>query len=341
MGFDFGALQPYVDDHLITDIDTNGHSIYINHIEKGVFCVGKIMHKDMEMLLNRLVNSKIINDQFNYENPILDGVIEGLRIHATHPSFSTTGYTLRIRKNPLPLVIDEQMIQKRRYCHPAVLHFLKACMKAKMSVIFGGEVGTGKTQLMKTALSFCDPKANIVLISDIDEMRLLELYPTRNITQYIINDIMDYRATTACILRDNADYVCFQEVRDHAVDDLFKVLSSSARVCASVHLKSSLLMPQRLIQLSDNKNDQHLLSTIHDYIQVCIMPVKEIVQGVTHRFIGEIALFYNDENQVSQKHLIYQQRLSKVYFYALPKFYEDFFKCQNIRIDWREGFEAI
>ena len=78
------------------------------------------------------------------------------------------------------------------------------------------------------------------MLSDIDEMRMLELYPQRNIRQYIVNDIMDYTAATACILRDNADYVCFQEVRDAAVDDLFLVLSSSARVCATLHLSNAL-----------------------------------------------------------------------------------------------------
>ncbi len=61
-----------------------------------------------------------------------------------------------------------------------------------MSVLFGGEVGTGKTQLMKTMLSYTPEESGIVFISDIDEMRFLELYPNRNAVQYIVNDIMDY-----------------------------------------------------------------------------------------------------------------------------------------------------
>ena len=124
---------------------------------------------------------------------------------------------------------------------------------------------------MKTMLSMCDEQASIVLLSDIDEMRMLELYPHRNFRQYIVNDVMSYTAATSCILRDNADYVCFQEVRDEAVDDLFLVLSSSARVTATLHLKDALLMPQRMIPqkclLYEQREEQAIHYAMPDYFK--------------------------------------------------------------------------
>lgn len=341
MAFDFDILQTYVQDKKVTDIDSNSNTVYINHLDKGRRLVETLEEDYLKNLLNRLCNTLEINCEFNYENPVMDGEIDGLRIHATHPSYSTSGYTLNIRKNPVDLVITEKMAKKTGYCKPIVFDFMKACVKSKLSVLFGGEVGTGKTQAMKTMLSYCDPHASIVLISDIDEMRMLELYPNRNIRQYIVNDIMDYTKTTGCILRDNADYVCFQEVRDHAVDDLFKVLSSSARVSASVHLKNALLLPQRLIQLSNNKNDAHLLSTIHDYIQVCIVPCKSIVNGITKRYIGEIALFWNDAHQMPQKKLIYEQHKQHVHMYDLPAYFVQHFAKDGIKLEWSENSEKI
>lgn len=341
MDFDFGILQKYVIDEQITDIDSNGSTVYVNDVDKGTKLVETLEEGYLEQLLMRLVNSKKINDQFNFENPILDGTIDGLRIHATHKSYSTSGYTLRIRKNPLKLVIDKEKAKKTKYCEPIVFDFINACMKSRMSIIFGGEVGTGKTQLMKTSLAMCQEDANIVLISDIDEMRLLELYPKRNITQYVVNSVMDYSSTTASILRDSADYVCFQEVRDKAVDDLFLVLSSSARVCASVHIKNALLLPQRLIQLSQNDNDHHLLSTIHDYIQVCIMPKKEVVKGSVKRYIGQIALFWNDENNQPQKKLIYEQIGDKIFLHELPDIFKKQFTNNRIKLEWSEKNEKI
>lgn len=341
MSFDFGVLQPYVKDAMITDIDSNGRSVYVTHVHKGKSRVAQLEDGYLEQFLNRLCNAGAINDQFNYEHPKLDGEIDGLRIHATHQSFSTSGFTLSIRKNPVELVITQKSAKKTKYCSSAVFDFLQACVSARMSVIFGGEVGTGKTQLMKTMLSMCDEHASIVLLSDIDEMRMLELYPQRNIRQYIVNDVMSYTDTTACILRDNADYVCFQEVRDEAVDDLFLVLSSSARVTATLHLKDALLMPQRMIQLSQNKNDQHLLSTIHDYIQVCITPCRVMKNGRLKRFIGQIALFWNDENRIPQKCLLYEQREEQVYRYAMPDYFKAYFENQRIALDWREGIENL
>lgn len=341
MAFDFGILQPYVEDAKITDIDSNGVTVYVTHVDNGKYFALKLEDGYLENLLNRLCNAGAINDQFNYEHPKLDGEIDGLRIHATHRSFSTSGFTLSIRKNPIDLVITPQMAKKSHYCSAKVFTLLQDFVKAKMSIIYGGEVGTGKTQLMKTTLSMCDKNAGIVLISDIDEMRMLELYPERNIRQYIVNDIMSYTDTTACILRDSADYVCFQEVRDNAVDDLLLVLSSSARVTATVHLTDALLMPQRLIQLSDNKNDKHLLSTIHDYIQVCIVPKKEVLNGKTYRYIGQIAVFWNDDNRQPHKQLIYEQRGHTAYCKPLPRYFEDYFEKQGIDLDWRECIEEV
>ncbi len=342
MSFDFGILQPLVNDPMITDIDSNGTTIYISHIENGKYqyeC--ELEDGFIENLVNRLCNAKEINQQINFEHPVLDGEIDGLRIHATSKTFSVSGTTLRIRKNPVELVITRQMAKKTGYCQDIVFDLLQTIVKAKMSVLFGGEVGTGKTQLMKTMLSYTPSEAGIVFISDIDEMRFLELYPQRNVVQYIVNPIMDYKKSASCVLRDSADYVCFQEVRDSAVDDLFLVLSSSARVTATVHLKNALLMPQRLIQLSENKNDHHLLSTIHDYIQCCIVPEKEIMNGKTIRYIGQIALFWNDENGVPQKQLIYERTKTEIKRYALPRYFQEFFKKQNLKIDWSEHVEKI
>ena len=96
MAFDFGILQPYVNDAMITDIDSNGRTVYTTHVQKGKSRAALLEPGYLEQLLNRLCNAGAINDQFNYEHPKLDGEIDGLRIHATHQSFSTSGFTLSI-----------------------------------------------------------------------------------------------------------------------------------------------------------------------------------------------------------------------------------------------------
>lgn len=339
--FDFGILQKYVDDDLITDIDSNGKTVYITHQFKGTYLAEKLEDGYLFELINKLCNTKEINKPFNYEQPVLDGVIDGLRIHAEHKSFISSGNTLAIRKNPLELVITDKNIKKTKYCNKKVFDLLRVLAKAEMSIMFGGEVGTGKTQLMKTFLSLTDENANIVFLADIDEMRMTELYPQRNYRQGIVNPIVGYTEATKSILRDNPVYVCFQEVRDSAVDDLFLVLSSSARVCGTVHLKNALIMPQRLMQLSNNKNDSHLLSTIHDYVQVCIVPQKKFVDGKMKRYIGEIALFWNDENGVPQKKLIYEQNDDIVHMKELPDYFKELFKKNKMKVDWSEMDEKI
>lgn len=338
--FDFGLLQPFVEDELITDIDSNAKTVYVTHQYKGHYRVLELEENYLFELINKLSNTKEINEQFNFEKPILDGELKGLRIHAEHPSFVTSGATLSIRKNPLKLVITEANAHEIGFCNKKLFQLIKMMAQMKMSVIFGGEVGTGKTQIMKTFLSLTDENASIVFISDIDEMRMTELYPLRCYRQCITNRIVGYRAITSSVLRDNVDYICFQEVRDSAVDDLFLALSSSSRVTGTVHLKNALLMPQRLIQLSCNKNDERLLSTIHDYIQMCIVPHRIVTNGVTKRYIGEVAMFWN-ENGVPKKTLIYEHCNDSIYMYDLPDYFKKYFAKQNIKVEWSEEVEKI
>lgn len=100
-------------------------------------------------------------------------------------------------------------------------------------------------------------------------------------------------------------------------------------------------MPQRMIQLSSNKNDHHLLSTIHDYIQVCITPCRVMRNGRLRRYIGQIALFWNDADRVPQKCLLYEQREEQAIRYAMPEYFKKYFANQNIQLDWREGIENL
>lgn len=338
--FDFGLLQPYVDDECITDIDSNSKTVYVTHQHKGEYRVLNLQDNYLSDLLIKLANTDEINDQFNYESPVIDGTIDGLRIHAEHNSFIVSGDTISIRKNPLQLVITDESIHDG-YCTRQVFSLLRIVAAAEMSVVFGGEVGTGKTQLMKTFLSYTAPNSAIAFISDIDEMRMTELYPERNYRQAIVNSIVDYRQATVHVLRDNPRYICFQEVRDSAVDVLFLTLSSSSRVTATIHLKKALLMPQRMIQLSDSKNDDHLLTSIHDYVQMCIVPKKDFKNGRMRRYIGEIAMFWNDEHGQPQKKLIYERIGDIVHTYALPEYYKEYFKEQNMELDWSEKIEEI
>ena len=57
MSFDFGVLQPYVKDAMITDIDSNGRSVYVTHVLKGKSRVAQLEDGYLEQLLNRLCNA--------------------------------------------------------------------------------------------------------------------------------------------------------------------------------------------------------------------------------------------------------------------------------------------
>lgn len=57
MAFDFGILQPFVNDAMITDIDSNGKTVYTTHVHKGKSRAALLEPGYLEQLLNRLCNS--------------------------------------------------------------------------------------------------------------------------------------------------------------------------------------------------------------------------------------------------------------------------------------------
>lgn len=325
--FDFGVLRPYVENDKITDIDTNGSVVFITHMEKGRKKVLDLDDGYLEALLNRLCNYPQIDKEFNYHSPILDGTMDNLRIHAVHKSVMQDRYWLSIRKNPIQLPIKKD-------AYPCIIELLQAANALKWSYVFGGERGSGKTQWTRTSLSLLDKNASITIIAENDEMHMNELLPNRLISQYIVNDVVNYQTCAASVLRDNSDYVVFQEVRDRAIDDLFLILSSSSRVLTTLHVKNALLMPQRMIQLSQQKNDDHLLSTIHDYVQMCIVPMAKEVDGKIRRWIAEIAVFWNDDKKGPQKQLVYENDGEKEVQHPFPPFFVKQFKQHNIQLKW-------
>lgn len=326
--FDFGVLKPFVDNANITDIDCNGMNVFVTHAQKGKYKVLDLQEGYLEDILNRLCNYPQIDSEFNYHRPILDGTMDNLRIHAVHSSIMYPNCWLSIRKNPVELKVKEKDYKK-------IFELLHVANQCKWSYVFGGERGSGKTQWMRSSIALLDKRLSVAIIAENDEMHMVECLRDRLISQYIVNDILDYEKAAASILRDNSDYVVFQEVRDHAIDNLFLILSSCSRVMTTLHVKSALLMPQRMIQLSRQKNDEHLQSIIHDYVQMCIVPVAEESGGKIKRYISEIALFWNEQG-VAKKQLIYEQKQDKEYFYPFPAYFQADLKRNQLTLEWSE-----
>lgn len=325
--FDFGLLQPFLNDKNITDIDSNSKTVYVKHNEKSKYKVLDLEEGYLRNLLRRLCNYSEINKEFNYNNPILDGTMDGFRIHAVDESVMGGYPWISIRRNPIELVAKREQ-------NPKIFSLIELANTLKWSYVFGGERGGGKTQLMRSAIAMLPKNKSINIIAENDEMHMMEVMPDYLISQFIINDIAGYEDAVKSALRDNSDYVVFQEIRDSAIDYLFDILSASSRVFTTLHVKNALLMPQRMIQLSKQKNDSHLLSTIHDYVQMCIVPVAEEIDGKTVYYIKEVALFWNEED-VPKKKLIYECYGGEPILHDLPQYFQTQIKHHGLDFKWK------
>ena len=125
----FGKIQHLVADDLITDINCNSHSIWVDHIKKGRYDITDITmsNEDLESLAYRIGN--INNAQFNNVYPILEAELPALRLQFVHNSIAKSGTSLSLRKTPITARINAASMKEDDYCSEECLNFLIAMIK--------------------------------------------------------------------------------------------------------------------------------------------------------------------------------------------------------------------
>jgi pilus assembly protein CpaF len=105
-------------------------------------------------------------------SPYVDARLpDGSRVNAVISPISLVGPVLTIRKfsrNPITL---EQLIQFGSITQEA-LHFLKACVEARLNVVISGGTGSGKTTFLNILSSFIPGDERVVTIENAAELQL-------------------------------------------------------------------------------------------------------------------------------------------------------------------------
>ncbi|WP_436792672.1 ATPase, T2SS/T4P/T4SS family [Actinospongicola halichondriae] len=154
----------------------------------------------------------------------------------------------------LEQLVDRDMLTTR------AAEFLRACARAKLTVVFAGAPGSGKTTIMSCTAAELDPSLRIVVAEEVFEadVPLPNVASMQTRAARADRPAVDLRRLVAGFLRMAPDVAIVGEVRDREALPLLLTLSSGVKGFTTIHAGSCRQALSRLrfiCQLADTSSE--------------------------------------------------------------------------------------
>ncbi|HUP87208.1 MAG TPA: ATPase, T2SS/T4P/T4SS family [Acidimicrobiales bacterium] len=262
----YGPLQALLDDDDVWEIMINAPAEVFVKRHQGVSGYHEEAFHDDEHVLRTL--TKILDDaagshrKLDAAEGLQDAQLDtGARIHIVHGDVGRDGHVLvNIRKfNGLAIRSLDELVERDMLDAP-VAGFLRACVGAKLTILFAGAPGSGKTTLMSCCAAELDPALRVVVAEEVFETDVplpnvahMQTRPARTDRPEV-----DLRRLVAGFLRMAPDIAIVGEVRDREALPLLLTLSSGVKGYTTIHAGSARQALTRLrfiSQLADTANE--------------------------------------------------------------------------------------
>lgn len=224
-----GPIDRLLIDPSISEIMVNGpHQVYIER--QGNIELTDINFRDSERLLYFV--EKIISPlgrRLTELEPYVDARLkDGSRVNIIGPPVSAIGPILTIRKFSHRILNIDDLINLGSLDIPAA-EFLKACVRARVSILISGGAGSGKSTLLNILASFIPPTERIIAIEDTRELSF-----KHNHTLYLETRLPNIEGKGEITIRElvkNAlhmrpDRIVVGEVRGDEVLDMIQAMNT-------------------------------------------------------------------------------------------------------------------
>jgi pilus assembly protein CpaF len=262
----YGPLEPLLADDDVWEIMINApDQIFVKRHSGPSGYHDEVFHDD-EHVVRTL--TKVLDDasgshrKLDPAEGLQDAQLDtGARLHIVHRDVGHGGHLIvNIRKftgvafRSLDELVECDMLSE------GAAAFLRACVKARLSVVFAGAPGSGKTTMLSCCAAELDPALRVVVAEEVFEADVplpnvasMQTRPARSDRAEV-----DLRRLVSGFLRMAPDVAIVGEVRDREALPLLLTLSSGVKGYTTIHAGSARQALTRLrfiCQLSDTASE--------------------------------------------------------------------------------------
>ena len=218
---------------------------------------------------------------------------DGARLHIVHRDLARGGHVMvNIRKFTGVAFRSLDELVERGSLDAEVADFLRAAVRARLSIVFAGVPGAGKTTLLSCCAAELDPSLRVVVAEEVFEVDV----PLPNVASMQTRPAraerpaVDLRRLVAGFLRMAPDVAIVGEVRDREALPLLLTLSSGVAGYTTIHAGSARQALTRLrfiCQLSDTSSDLPL-SALNTLVSEAVDVVVHCERGPDGPRVSEV-----------------------------------------------------
>jgi pilus assembly protein CpaF len=281
----FGPLAPLLEDDDVWEIMINApDAVFVKRHRGHSGYHDEVFHDDdhvLRVLTKILDSSTAAHRKLDPTEGLQDAQLDdGARIHIVHGDISRGGHVMvNIRKfTGVPFADLRELVERGTLDH-GVAAFLRACVQARLSIVFAGAPGAGKTTLLSCCAAELDPSLRVVVAEEVFEADV----PVANVASMQTRPAradrpeVDLRRLVAGFLRMAPDVAIVGEVRDREALPLLLTLSSGVKGYTTIHAGSARQALSRLRFVAQLAGTGHNLS-----VGALTALVTEAVDVVVH-----------------------------------------------------------
>ena len=285
----YGPLEPLLADDDVWEVMINApDAIFVKRHAGRSGYHDEVFHDD-EHVIRTL--TKVLDDaagahrKLDPTEGLQDAQLDdGARLHIVHGDISHGGHVMvNIRKftgvafRELEQLVDRDMLTVQ------AAEFLRACARAKLTVVFAGAPGSGKTTIMSCTAAELDPSLRVVVAEEVFEadVPLPNVASMQTRVARADRPAVDLRRLVTGFLRMAPDVAIVGEVRDREALPLLLTLSSGVKGFTTIHAGSCRQALSRLrfiCQLADTSSEipmAALNSLVSESIDVVVHCARE------------------------------------------------------------------
>ncbi|MBV9932662.1 MAG: CpaF family protein, partial [Actinobacteria bacterium] len=243
----YGPLESLLADDDVWEIEINApDAVFVRRHQGMSGYHDEVFHDDdhvVRTLTKVLDDASCSHRKLDPAEGLQDAQLDsGARLHIVHGDVGRGGHVIvNIRKfTGVPFRRLEQLVERDTLDH-TVAAFLRACVAARLSIVFAGAPGSGKTTLLSCCTAELDPSLRVVIAEEVFEADValpnvahMQTRPARADRREV-----DLRRLVAGFLRMAPDVAIVGEVRDREALPLLLTLSSGVTGYTTIHAGSA------------------------------------------------------------------------------------------------------